>query len=96
MITHSDKRHEDRIPIEVPVALEAGAGLSRDISRSGIYFLTGEAMVPGSMVRFSIELDHIRAGKPLRLDCQGQVLRIEQASDKYGVAASISEFWYVN
>ena len=96
MITYSDKRHEDRIPIEVPVTLEAGTGLSRDISRSGIYFLTEQTMVPGSLVRFSIRLDHIRAGKPLRLDCEGQVLRIEQTSGKYGVAASISEFWCVN
>ena len=96
MITHNDKRREDRILIEVPVTLEAGAGLTRDVSRSGIYFLTAQAIDPGSPVRFSIRLDHIRAGKPLRLDCQGQVLRIEQTSGQYGVAASICEFWCIN
>ena len=96
MFSDKDKRREDRIPIEVPVTLETGMGLSRDISRSGIYFLTRQLMVPGSLVRFSIRLDHIRAGKSLRLDCQGQVLRIEQTSQNYGVAASINEFWCVN
>ena len=96
MIAHSDKRREDRIPIEVQVTLEAGMGLTRDVSRSGIYFLTAQAIDPGSLVRFSIRLDHIRAGKPIQLDCQGQVLRIEKSSDQYGVAASINEFWCVN
>jgi hypothetical protein len=44
-------------------------------------------------VKFSVKLDHVRFGKPVRLDCQGQVLRVEAAEGKLGVAASISDFW---
>ena len=76
--------------------LESGMGLSRDISGSGIYFVTDQSLTPGGTVKFSVKLDHIRPGKPVRLDCQGQVLRVEAAGAKLGVAASISEFWCIH
>ena len=93
METSQDKRHEERFPLEVTVMLENGGGISRDISQSGIYFLTDQLLAPGSVVKFSMTLDHIRPGKPIQLDCQGSVLRVEPAGEKLGVAASISHFW---
>ena len=93
METHHNKRHEERFLMEVPVILEGGMGLSRDISGSGIYFVTDQPLIPGGSVKFSVKLKHVRPGKPVRLDCQGQVLRVEAAGEKLGVAASISGFW---
>ena len=72
--------------------LEGSVGLSRDISGSGIYFVTDQPLAPGGSVQFSVKLNHVRPGKPVRLDCQGQVLRVEAAGAKLGVAASISGF----
>lgn len=91
-----ENRREERILLEMPVLLEGGTGLSRDISQSGIYFVTDQALTPGGAVKFSVKLDHIRTGKPIRLDCQGKVLRIEPAGEKFGVAASISELWCIH
>lgn len=93
METYQGRRHEERFLLEVPVMLESSIGLSRDISSSGIYFVTDQPMTPGGAVTFSLKLDHIRPGKPVQLDCLGRVLRVEPAGEKLGVAASISEFW---
>lgn len=91
-----EKRREERFMVEMPVILEGGTGISRDISESGIYFVTDQPLIPGGLVKFSVRLNHIRPGKPVRFDCQGQVLRIDPADGKFGVAASISELWCVH
>lgn len=96
MTSIQEKRHEERFMIEMPVMLENGMGTSRDISESGIYFMTDQPLKPGGVLKFSVRLDHVRPGKAVRLDCQGQVLRIERAGERFGVAASISEFWCIN
>lgn len=91
-----NKRHHERFPMEVPVMLEGAVGTSRDISESGIFFITDKALVKGGDLRFSVKLNHIRPGKPIRLDCQGQVLRIEQVGENFGVAATINQLWCVH
>lgn len=91
-----ENRREERIMLEMPVLLEGGTGISRDISQSGIYFVTDQPLTQGGVVKFSVKLDHIRTGKPVRLDCQGKVLRLEPAGEKFGVAASISELWCIH
>ncbi|NJC87946.1 MAG: PilZ domain-containing protein [Desulfuromonas sp.] len=93
MTSIQEKRHAERFMIETPVMLENGTGMSRDISESGIYFMTDQSLTPGGIVRFSVKLDHLRPGKAVRLDCQGQVLRIEPAGERFGVAAKINDFW---
>jgi len=91
-----EKRREERIRLEVPVMLANGMGISRDISGSAIYFVTEQFLPSGSPVNFSVRLDHACPGKPLRLDCRGQVLRVEASGEKFGIAASFSECWCVN
>ena len=96
MDPHSEKRREERFDLEVPVIFDNGCGLSRDMSLSGIYFVTNQPFTPGRTVKFSVRLEHIRPGKPLQLDCQGQVLRIEYVGEQFGVAASISNYLSFN
>jgi hypothetical protein len=48
------------------------------------------------VVRFTVQFNFACPGKPLRLDCRGQVLRVEKTGDQFGVAASLGECWYVN
>ena len=82
--------------MEVPVILEGGVGTSRNISESGIFFVTDKPLVEGGDLRFSVKLNHVRPGKPVRLDCQGQVLRVERTGENFGVAATINQLWCVH
>lgn len=90
-----DQRREERFLLEVPVQFEGGTGISRDMSASGIYFVTDQPLAPGGSVTFSVKFSHIHPGKTVRLDCQGRILRVEPAGERFGVAASISEFWCI-
>lgn len=82
-------RNEERVPSTLPVSLEHGTGVTRDISASGVFFETDRAYSPGSEISFSIELDS--PGGKMMLKCQGRIVRVEGRGGKVGVAARIIE-----
>lgn len=43
-----DQRGEERIPLETPVLLAAGTGVTRGFSRSGLCFLIEQPLPPGA------------------------------------------------
>jgi len=92
----SERRESKRHQIEVPVNFGRGTGISRDISFTGIYFITGERVESGELLRLAFELDFAIPGKSLQLDCQGQVLRVENLGKRFGVAAKINEITYLH
>ena len=96
MNLYDDKRSAERIPIEVPLILEHGIGITRDISFSGIYFNTQESYAPGDYMRFTLELEFAIADGPVNLDCQGYVLRVEKVGEQYGIASTIDEMTYLH
>jgi hypothetical protein len=96
MASAHDKRREERIQLEIPVLLEKGHGTCRNMSNSGIYFVTDQPLSVGTEVRFSVNLAYAFPGRAMQLNCQGQVLRTETVADtgeRFGIAASISECW---
>ncbi len=92
MKTYDIKRSAKRVRVEVPVHLDQGTGISRDVSQSGVFFFTDQPFSPGTTFSFVLELDYIFPGETVRLHCKGEVVRVEEAGKKRGVAAVISEF----
>jgi hypothetical protein len=86
------KRSTKRIRVEIPVHLDQGAGVTRDVSQSGVYFFTEQTFSPGMSLNFALEFAYVFPGEPVFLHCRGQVVRVEDAGERRGVAASISEF----
>lgn len=86
------KRSAKRIRVEVPVHLEQGTGITRDVSLSGVFFFTDQDFAPGTTFDFVLELDYVSPGKPVLLHCRGEVVRVETAGERVGVAASIKEY----
>ena len=93
MLMREEKRREERIPLKVPVQMNDSTGISRDISSSGIYFLTEQLLPPGDAVNFSVKLDFAYPHRQCLLTCRGEVLRVETTGHHFGVAASINECW---
>ena len=91
-----EKRASQRIQVEVPVYIGQEKATTRDVSWSGIYFLADQSFVEGGALNFSLDLTHAMPGKPIKLDCQGEVLRIEQHGEKFGIAAKINNFQYLH
>ena len=92
MKKYAIKRSAKRVRVEIPVHLDQGAGVTRDVSQSGVYFFTDHPFSPGMSLDFVLELDYVFPGEPVFLHCRGQVVRVEDAGERRGVAASISEF----
>jgi len=87
-----EKRTTQRIEVEVPVQLEQGTGVTRDVSLSGIYFVTEEPIEEGTRIRFTMEFEYVVPGRPLHLDCSAHVLRVESQEEGLGVAARIDDY----
>ena len=96
MVDYKERRESTRHLIELPVKFGRGTGVSRDISFTGIYFITKELLEPGEPIKFAFELEYAIPGKSLQLDCYGHVLRVEQKGNTYGIAAKIEEVTYLH
>lgn len=90
----SEQRREPRHKGKLPVELGSGKGITRDFSSSGIYFETDRSFKPGQPIEFTIVLRHIDPKSPVRLKCQGEIIRIEENGDKMGVAAAIESYTF--
>ena len=93
---HHEKRATQRIQVEVPVYIGQEKAVTRDISWAGIYFLTDQSFTEGGDLNFSLDLSYALPGKPIKLDCQGEVIRVEEHDGKYGIAARINNFQYLH
>lgn len=81
------RRKEDRINCEHPVSLEDTKGTTRNISASGVYFVTHSFYMPGNLISFTLEFES--PGGTLLLKCDGKVIRIEPRDGEVGVAVRI-------
>lgn len=93
---NDEKRSSQRIQLEVPVCIGETRAVTRDVSWSGIYFLTDRSFAEGGDLTFSLDLTYALPGKPIRLDCQGEVIRVEKLGEQFGVAARINNFQYLH
>jgi hypothetical protein len=83
-------RHRGKLPI----TLKSGEGITRDFNVSGIYFETDRSFSTGQAIEFTIELKHADPAHPVRMNCKGEIVRVEESGDKIGVAASIEAFCF--
>ena len=72
----------------LPIQVEDGLpGMTRDLCPSGVFFETDRDFDVGAPIRFSIEFESPHG--PLRLDCRGEVARVEKGTSRRGIAARI-------
>ena len=83
-----DKRQEERMSVRRPVRLNRGAGVTRNISASGVFFETNADYALGSKIIIAIELDGAQ-GEKVELICRAEIVRVELRGSKACVAAKI-------
>ena len=81
-------RHRDAAPVE----LKDGRGITRDFSRTGIFFETEKSFTPGQPIDFTIILENVDPERPVRVKCRGNIARIDETGPKIGVAVEISSY----
>ncbi len=83
------KRQAQRISVALPVELENGKGVTRDVSVSGVFFETDLLFSLGTPISFFLILEHADPVGPIRIQCQGNIVRVEPRHGKLGVAVAI-------
>jgi hypothetical protein len=89
-----------RFPLALPVVLSAGvnaneiAGLTRNISASGVLFALGEDLPVGMDVNFSMRMPRAVLGAPqdVLVHCKGRVVRCSSSHDEHLAAATIDDY----
>ena len=87
-------RGADRFDTALPVEINDMQGLTRNISATGIYFESQVAQEPGSPVHFTVEVS-VR-GEKLKLDCEGEVVRINRKEGLLGIAAKLKSAFFTD
>ena len=74
-----ESRAAPRHEVEVPVRCSAGAGVTRDMSASGLFFMAGGSFEEGQQVQLELTFDYADPTSPLDVRCWGRVCRVERA-----------------
>ncbi len=69
-----------------------GKGITRDFSVSGVFFETEQSFSTEDPIEFFLILEHIDPGPQVRVNCLGEVVRVESMGQKTGVAAAIKSY----
>jgi len=97
----NEQRRAKRFPIRVPLQIVSEnletVARTQDISASGILLSTEHLFPAGSMLRFLITFpSSITKGKPLRVRCTGEVVRVDQKERDYEVGVQIKHFQFLS
>ena len=91
-----EQRSVPRLPVQVQVSIrsgqsEASTGLTRDLSRNGVFFYTDSQLREGSNLELVVMLPpELTQGEKQWVCCQASVVRVEQAAKgQIGVAANV-------
>lgn len=96
VMNKNDQRQAARFEGAIPVETEIGEGLTRDFSNSGVFFETDKTYSPGQKIEFSFVLEHFISDRPMRVKCQGEIIRVEEKGRNVGVASTISSITFEN
>jgi PilZ domain len=84
-------RKEERVFTDLRVAFAGGEGVARNVSATGIYFLTASAFEEGQPIELRIEFPDFPGGG-LEVTCYGRVVRVADEGTSRGVGAAIANF----
>ena len=92
-----ERRRDTRLPIAIPVELAGGTGITRDVSLSGVFFETDRYLVLGEQIRLTLLLGRLSPDYPVRLQCDGRVVRVErrEMQVRLGVAVAIESYRFM-
>jgi hypothetical protein len=87
-----------RFPLSLPVVLSAGtseiAGLTRNISASGVLFALNQDLPVGLDVSFSMRMPRaiLGAAQDVLVHCKGRVVRCSSSHNEHLTAATIDDY----
>ncbi len=87
-----ERRRARRYRVDLPVEFEGGAGVTRNVSQTGVLFATDRAAKVGDVVDFNLILGEHDAGWKCRIACIASVARITPQGRGWLIAADIQAY----
>lgn len=87
-----ERRGAARFPLAIPVVLPEGRAVTRDVSLSGVFLETDHSYAPGEQVSLVLVLERLSPDRPVRLQCEGRVVRVSRSGTKAGVAVALISY----
>ncbi len=87
----SEQRSAERFIVSLPVETDKGPGITRDVSLSGIYLVTGQRLAAGDHLQLVVTLPDRDRVLPLRLSLKGRVTRVEDVDGAMGAGIALDE-----
>ena len=87
-----DRRRARRYRLIVPVDLDHGTGVTRDVSEIGVLFETTVPPQLGEVIEFALLMGEFDPGAGYRVRCSGEVVRIEEVRNTYAVAVHLHSY----
>ena len=94
VVAGHSRRTADRVSSELPLEIGGIAGLTRNVSATGVYLETTADQVPGSRVHFVVEVNV--KGELLKMVCAGEVTRVEHKAGTVGVAVKLTSSFFTD
>jgi hypothetical protein len=82
------RKRAERFPTKLPLSIGNTQGTIHNISATGAYFEIDAKHSPGSQVHFVIDLE--TPGGKIQVQCQGEIVRVQERDGKLGVAVKIN------
>ena len=80
-------RRDERFDSDLRIKLDRGDGRMRNVSASGVYFLTDVDLKPGQALKFTLEFSGLQIGV-VSARCEARVVRVDPQGSLKGVGAT--------
>ena len=81
------RKRAERFQTKLPLSIGDKQGTIHNISATGAYFEIDANHKPGSEVSFVVDLE--TPGGKIQVQCQGEIVRVQERDGKFGVAVKI-------
>jgi len=86
-----ERRVWERFHVSLPVETEGGPAVTRDVSVSGLYLVTGQRLATGEQLQLAVTLPYKGCSTQFRLDLKGKVVRVEDVQGAIGAGIALDE-----
>lgn len=98
-----ERRANRRFALDLPVIIKFVdnqtqdiTGQTRDVSSRGVFFYVNSGLKEGAAIEFVMTLpSEITSADPIRVRCLGKIVRLDQMTEKLGVAVAIEKYDFV-
>ena len=80
-------RRDERFDADLTIKLDRGDGLMRNVSASGVYFMTDVDLKPGQSLKFTLEFSGLQIGV-VSARCEARVVRVDPQGALKGIGAT--------